>query len=114
MSKKQSDIKITVGLDEDHIPEKIHWHATDADMNEAEECKALMMSMWDPKSGNAMRIDLWTKEMLVDDMKMFFYQSILTMADTLEKSTGEKNLAEDLRDYCAHFAEKSGFEPPAA
>jgi hypothetical protein len=28
------------------------------------------------------------------------------MADSFLRATGEKNIVEDLRDYCAHFAEK--------
>ncbi|MCB0395907.1 MAG: gliding motility protein GldC [Flavobacteriales bacterium] len=109
MSKKKSEINIQVSLDDHHLPETIVWKASDADMKDTEQAKALMMSVWDEKTSNSMRIDLWTKDMLVDEMKLFFFQTLVAMADTLEKSTGENNLAEDLRDYCAHFAEKSGF-----
>ena len=35
--------------------------------------KATMVSIWDPKDNTTLRIDLWTKDMLVDDMKRFFY-----------------------------------------
>jgi gliding motility-associated protein GldC len=100
-----SEIKIKVALDVNHVPEKMSWSATDAGV-ENQDCKALLLSVWDSKEKNALRIDLWTKDMSIDDMKIFFHQSLMTMADTFEKATGEKNICEDLRDYCYHFAEK--------
>ena len=53
-----------------------------------------------------MRIDLWTKDMPVDEMKRFFYETLQTMGDSFLRATGETNIVEDLRDYCAHFADK--------
>ena len=44
--QKQSEIKITVGLDENKIPETITWDATDGGVTN-EEAKALMMGVWD-------------------------------------------------------------------
>ena len=66
----------------------------------------MFLSIWDPKEKNTMKIDLWTKDLTVDEMKQFFHQTLLTMADTFESATGEKNITEDLRDYCYHFADK--------
>jgi gliding motility-associated protein GldC len=34
--------------------------------------KAIMLSIWDSKVKESMRIDLWTKDMPVDEMKIFF------------------------------------------
>ena len=59
-----------------------------------------------------MRIDLWEKEMTIDEMKQFFHQTLLTMADSFERATGEKNITEDLRDYCLHFSDKMGIKTP--
>jgi gliding motility-associated protein GldC len=39
---------------------------------EQEEAKAIMLSIWDSKVKESMRIDLWTKDMPVDEMKIFF------------------------------------------
>jgi gliding motility-associated protein GldC len=44
--------------------------------------------------------------MPVDEMKRFFYETLQTMGDSFLRATGEKNIVEDLRDYCAHFADK--------
>jgi gliding motility-associated protein GldC len=106
---RTSEIKFTVTLDENNLPVTIDWEASDA--KEKSQCKSMMVALWDANEQNTLRIDLWTRDMLIDEMKRFFHQNLLTMADTFERSTGEKALAEDLRDYCAHFAEKLDLYP---
>jgi gliding motility-associated protein GldC len=108
---KKSNIKVKIMTNENNIPESIKWSAEDGGIDNA-GAKAMIMSFWDEKEQNAMRIDLWTKEMTVDEMKKFFHQTLLTMADTFERATAEKNITEDLRDYCQHFAEKMNILPP--
>ena len=73
--KHTSEIRLKVGLDENKIPENIHWTAEDGGVSN-EETKAVMLSVWDSKSQESLRIDLWTKEMPVDEMKIFFPFSI--------------------------------------
>jgi gliding motility-associated protein GldC len=106
-----SDITLRVTLDANKVPEKIHWDATDNNVI-AKEAKAMMLSVWDPTEDNTLRVDLWTKEMVVDDMKKFIHQSILLMADTLQRSTGEIAMAETMRDFGAYYAEKLGLITP--
>ena len=101
---KNSEIKFDITLDEHHVPEKLEWMASDA--NDGGECEAVMMSMWDDKSNSTLRIDLWTKNMMVDDMKKFFHQSLLTMSDTFERATNEKEMADEMREFSKSFAEK--------
>lgn len=105
MTYKSSDIKIQVGLDENNIPESLNWEASDTE-EKANEAKAILMSIWDPKTKETLRIDLWTKEMTVDEMKHFFHQTLVSMSDTLERATNEDKMAGDMRDFCQHFAEK--------
>ena len=107
---KTSEIKLSVGLNENNLPLGIKWSATDGGVEKA-PAKALMLSLWDHNANNTMKIDLWTKDMSVEEMKQFFHQTLLTMADTFEKATGEKNICEDLRDYCYHFADKMNILP---
>lgn len=104
------EIKINLQLDENKIPEKIFWEASDADQN-INEAKAFLLAIWDKASANTMRMDLWTKEMSVDEMKKFYFQTFLTMADTLEKSTSEDGMADALRDFADFFGEKMGVIP---
>ncbi|RMG83196.1 MAG: gliding motility protein GldC [Bacteroidetes bacterium] len=102
---KKSEIKISVTLDEHHIPEKLEWFADDA--NQQGEVKAAILSLWDSSKKETLRIDLWTKDMLVDEMKMFIHQTFLTMADTYEKATGEQETANEIRKFTERFAELS-------
>ena len=102
---KKSHITIDVDTNENNLPTQIRWSADDGGIDNSVS-KAFFLSVWDPEQQNTMRIDLWTKEMSVDEMKQFFHQSLLSMADTFESATGEKLICEDLRDYCYHFAKK--------
>jgi gliding motility-associated protein GldC len=102
---KKSDIKITVGLDENNVPEKLLWTAQDGGV-EQEEAKALMLSVWDSKAKETLRIDLWTKDMPVDEMKQFFHQTLVAMADTFQRATADEKMSDTMRDFCDYFAEK--------
>lgn len=108
---KTSKITIDVTTNENNVPESINWSAEDGGVENL-AAKAMILSLWDKKDQNAMRIDLWDKEMTVEEMKQFFHQTLLTMADSFERATGEKNITEDLRDYCLHFADKMGIKSP--
>lgn len=107
---KTSTISINVGTNENNVPVRMMWSAEDGNIDKA-EAAAMLLSLWDPKDKNTMKIDLWTKDLSIEEMKQFFHQTLLTMADTFERATGEKNISEDLRDYCYHFAEKMDVLP---
>jgi gliding motility-associated protein GldC len=101
---KQSEIKFTVTLDEKNMPQKIDWSASDGGI--ASTSKAIMLSVWDAEEKNTLRIDLWTKEMMVDEMKQFYHQNLISMADTLDRATGEKEAAQALRLFAQEFGER--------
>lgn len=103
---KKAEIKLTIDMDENNVPDSIMWESTDSQTKEALPVKSMMLALWDHNYKNTLRIDLWTKDMPVDDMKRFFYETLQTMGDSFLRATGEKNIVEDLRDYCAHFADK--------
>lgn len=107
---KTSEISVKVGLNENNVPVRMKWTAEDGNVKDS-EAKAMLLSLWDPKEKNAMKIDLWTKDLSVEEMKQFFHQTLLTMSDTFERATGEHNICEDLRDYCYHFADKMKILP---
>src|SRR5690625_3730924 len=102
---KTSEISIKVGTNENNVPVRMKWTAEDGQI-ENQETTAMFLSLWDKEDQTSMRIDLWVKEHTVDEMKVFFHQTLLAMSDTFERATGEKNIMDDLRDYCYHFAEK--------
>jgi len=101
-----SEIKFNVTLDDNKLPEAITWKASDAGMDKEESCKAIMLAVWDTKTESTLKIDLWTKEMKVDEMKKFFHQTLLSMSETLKRSISEDKMAADMKDFCEHFAEK--------
>ena len=107
---KTSKVSVEVGLNSNNLPVKMKWTAPDGGMENA-PAKAMLLSLWDPTQNNTMKIDLWTKDMSVEEMKQFFHQTLLTMADTFERATGEQKICEDLRDHCYHFAEKMEILP---
>ena len=107
---KKSTITIEVGLNANNLPLDMRWSSTDGNV-EKDQARALFLSLWNPNEKNTMKIDLWTKDMSIEEMKQFFHQTLLTMADTFEKATGETRITEDLRDYCYHFAEKMEILP---
>ena len=103
---KKSEIKFEVSLDANHVPEAIDWSATDG--NEKGECEAVLMSIWDKNEKNTLKIDLWTKTMEVDDMKILIHQTLLTLTDTYERATGDANLAKRMREFGLEFGQKAG------
>ena len=102
---KQSEIRFLVELDENRVPEKLAWSAKDGGV-ELDETKAILLSIWDSKAQETLRIDLWTKEMPVDEMKLFFHQTLVAMADTFQRATNDEKMADTMRDFCSYFAEK--------
>jgi gliding motility-associated protein GldC len=105
----RSEIKITVEKDENNVPEKIEWSASDAGIDNR-AAKAMILAMWDETDRQTLRMDLWTKEMEVEEMKFFVHQTILTLADSFERATGEDKMAATMRDFCEYYAEKMKLE----
>jgi gliding motility-associated protein GldC len=104
-NKNTSEIKFLVELDENRVPEKLMWTAQDGGV-ELQEAKAIMLNVWDSKAKESMRIDLWTKEMPVDEMKIFFHQTLVAMADTFKRATNDEKMSDTMLDFCDYFAEK--------
>ena len=103
--KHTSEIKFNVGLDENKVPETIFWSAEDGGIENANS-KALMISVWDNDKKDTLRMDLWTKDMPVDEMKQFFHQTLVSMANTFERATDDQKMSATMRDFCDYFAEK--------
>lgn len=107
---KKAEIKLEIELDENNVPDTINWSSTDGESSDLLPAKAMYLALWDAQYKNSLRIDLWTKDMPYDEMKRFFYETLQTLGDSFIRSAGGDPMAEkvigDLRDYCAHFAEK--------
>ncbi len=105
MNDKKSKIEISVNLDDNKIPEKILWSAEDGNIKD-KESKALFLSVWDSEKKESLRIDLWTKEMPLDEMKIFFHQTLVAMSDTFNRATQDEKMTATMKDFCDYFAEK--------
>ena len=90
-------------MDESRLPESINWRATDTSAEKAQKAKAMMLSFWDGNEKTALRIDLWTKDMMVDEMADFFYQTIMTMADSYGRATRQNEIVDDMKKFAKEF-----------
>lgn len=102
---KKSEINIEVILDENRVPEEMYWSADEGNIYK-EESKAMLLSMWDSKKKETLRIDLWTKDMPVDEMKKFFHQTLVAMSDSFNRATQDQKMTDTMKDFCDYFAEK--------
>lgn len=105
MSNNTSEIKIQIKLDENRVPEQLFWSAEEGGVD-SEESKAFMLSVWNSDDKATKCIELWTKDMPVDEMKIFFYQTLMSMTETFQRATGDEKMAATMKDFCDYFAEK--------
>lgn len=109
--KKSSEIKVRIGLDDKNVPVRMDWGADDANGGEMQECKAMLLSIFDKKNQDTLKIDLWTTEMQVQEMDRFFYQTLRGLADTYFRATQNKELAADMQRFMQYFGEKTEILP---
>ncbi|MBI2284039.1 MAG: gliding motility protein GldC [Bacteroidetes bacterium] len=102
----RSNISIEIELDENKVPQQIQWNASDSTADMMQQAKSMMIAFWDGTDKSALRIDLWTKEMMVDEMADFYYQTFMGMADTYMRATQQKELVEDMKTFAREFYKK--------
>ena len=102
-----SHINIQVELAEDKMPEAIQWTAPDGGVPEPQKAKAILLGLWDGEEKSALRIDLWTGKMMVDEMNDFFYQTFYGMADTYLRATKNAALSAELKEFATSFLKKA-------
>ena len=101
----KSEIKVTVELDENMVPERLEWQASESELDKGEEVKTVSLAVWEDKEKLAKRVDLWAKDMMVDDMKIFFYQNMMGLADAYQRATSEQDNAQAIREFANKWAE---------
>ena len=101
---KKSEIRFSIALDDNKVPEAISWSATDAgpDIHFA---KAINIALWDREQVGTMKIDLWTKDMPIDEMKRFCVDNIGSMAENIVTATNDKEMADKMRALCKELSE---------
>jgi len=97
---KKSTINFTIELDQQNVPEKILWDATDKPEPGISETKAISISLWDSAEKNTLRIDLWAKDMPVEDMKRFYVDCIGGLAQSALSATGDEFMAREMNALC--------------
>ncbi|MBT5858266.1 MAG: gliding motility protein GldC [Flavobacteriales bacterium] len=107
----ESKLTFDLELDENNVPKNIVMNSTDKQAVNI-NLKSLMIAGWDAKTKETLRVDLWTKDMMVNEMFIMYHQTLMSMANTLEKSTGHDKLAGALKDYCEFFAEQTKIIEP--
>lgn len=107
----ESKLTFDLELDENNVPKNIVMNSTDKQAVNI-NLKSLIISGWDAKTKETLRVDLWTKDMMVNEMFIMYHQTLMSMANTLEKSTGHDKLAGALKDYCEFFAEQTKIIEP--
>jgi len=101
----KSEINLNVELDENKVPEKLSWTAKDGGI-ENEPAKAVLLSVWNSEQQETLKIDLWTKDMPMDEMKKFMHQTLVSLKDTFYKATQDEKMSATMGDFCDYFAEK--------
>ena len=92
---KNAEIKFTVQLDQNNVPDKIFWQASDADFEGDKSCDSIFISIWDKEKKNSLSIDLWTNKMEIGEMDETYY-----------KSTKNKEISEMIVNFAQDFAKK--------
>lgn len=98
-----TEIKVTVGLNKDNLPLSIDWSSN----GKNEKAKAMLVSFFDHKSGDTLKVDLWVKDMQVDEMDKFFFQTLRSMSDTYMKATGNTEMANAMRSFVDYFGQQT-------
>ena len=102
----KSQINIEVELDDQKVPEQINWNASESTVETPQTAKAMLLAFWDRADKTALKIDLWTKDMMTDEMADFFYQVLFTMGDTFQRATQRKDLADQIKVFANEFHKK--------
>ncbi len=103
---KTSEIVFRIELDEQKLPEKISWKASDSPDEQWSGAKSIMLSIWDHEDANTLRVDLWTKDLRVDEMDQHFFQTLMTMSETYQRATNNSFIVNEMKSFCSRMAQK--------
>jgi gliding motility-associated protein GldC len=101
---RNSNIQFNIQLDSNNVPDRIEWNATDKPEEGPSETKSISISLWDHVQKNTMRIDLWTKEMPVEEMKRFYIDCLGGLAQSVLSATGDEKMSTEINQLCEKLA----------
>ena len=104
--KLNASINFSIKLDVNNVPEQITWDATDSNIKN-NPAKAVMISIWDGVAKSSLKIDLWTKEMMAEEMKFFTFQILDSLSETYQRSVGDEKIAKEIKAFAKHIGKSS-------
>tara|TARA_B100000902_G_scaffold146806_1_gene143859 strand:- start:142 stop:513 length:372 start_codon:yes stop_codon:yes gene_type:complete len=108
--KKKERLTIDVSMDDNLIPESIEWKSSQEN-KPSQTASAALIYFWDAKKSETFNLDLWTKEMSVEEMNKMMFQTLMTLANTYERATSEDQMANAMRDFGQFFGERTEILP---
>ena len=108
MKKNQAvaTINFKINLDVNNVPEDITWDASD-NQTKNNKAKAVIISIWDGVDKTSLKIDLWTKEMMAEEMKFFTFQILDSLSETYKKSVGDEKIATEIKNFAKRIGKMS-------
>ena len=103
---KEAEIKFSIKLDDNNIPVAIFWEASDSEFDGKKACDSVMISIWDKEEKNTLSLDLWTRDMIVGEMNAHFFLTFMKMAETYERATKNKEVANMIKGFANDFTTK--------
>lgn len=97
---RKTNINFNIELDTNNVPDKILWDATDKPNASPSETKSISISLWDQSQKNTLRIDLWTKDMPVEEMKQFYIDCLGGLGQSMLSATGDEFMAGETHALC--------------
>lgn len=108
MMSRNAEIKLTVDLDDENLPTRIEWEASEARDSGPKPCQSMMLSLWDSEKKTTVAIDLWTRETTVEDINLHFYQVFHKMADTYLRATQNTDVSRLIHEFGDGFGDNLG------
>ncbi len=108
MGPRTAEIKLFVDLDDDSLPTRISWEASEAKDKGRTQCHSVMLSLWDGENKTVAAIDLWTKETTIADINLHFYQAFHKMADSYLRATKNSDVAKSIHEFSDEFGATLG------
>jgi gliding motility-associated protein GldC len=105
---RTAEIRLTVDLDADNVATRIQWEAAEASGRGPAACQSMLLSVWDSGRKTTSAIDLWTRDMTIDDMNVFFFQVLHKMADTYLRATKNESMAQSIHEFGDRFGQGLG------
>lgn len=104
----KSEIKITIDLDKEMMPQLIQWEAESPEGIQKRNSKAMLLSFFDEETLETFKIDLWTKKLQIAEMDRLMYNSLKALTETYFKATKNESLANQMHSFVHHFGKSTG------